>query len=106
MMKIAVALTAVLSACHDESASYWIKPGAASNAVTIDAGKIVDGKDVSMGTIDFQADFAKHVLTGFVEINSERFPITFTWSGDRIVGTFKQPDGRIVRNVRLTKQPK
>jgi hypothetical protein len=27
-------------------------------------------------------------------------------SGDTITGTFKQPDGQIIRNIRITKQPK
>ena len=95
--------TAVRPSCHDETASYWIKPGPANDVVTIDAGKIVDGKDVSMGIIDFHVDFATHVLSGVVGRNN---PATFTWSGDTMTGTFKQPDGQVIRNIRLTKQPK
>ena len=98
--------TAVRPACHDEIASYWIKHGPANDVVTIDAGKIVDGKDVLMGTTDFHVDFATHVLTGFVEMNKQRYPITLAWSGDTITGTYKQPDGQVIRNIRLTKQPK
>jgi len=98
--------TAIRPSCHNETASYWIKPGPANDVVTIDAGKVVDGKDVSMGTTDFHADFATHVLSGFVEMNNQRWPITLAWSGDTITGTYKQPDGQIVRNIRITKQPK
>ncbi len=98
--------TAVRPACHDEIASYWIKPGPSKDVVAIDAGKIVDGKDVLMGTTDFHVDFATHVLTGFVEMNKQRYPLTFTWSGDTITGTYKQPDGQVVRNIRLKKQAK
>jgi hypothetical protein len=98
--------TAVRPACHDEIASYWIKAGPANDVVTIDAGKIVDGKDVLMGTTVFHVDFATHVLTGFVEMNNQRWPITLAWSGDTITGTYKQPDGQIVRNVRIKKQAK
>ena len=98
--------TAVRPSCHNETASYWIKPGPANDVVTIDAGKVVDGKDVSMGTTDFHADFATHVLSGFVEMNNQRWPITLAWSGDTMTGTYKQPDGQVVRNIRITKQPK
>jgi hypothetical protein len=98
--------TAVRPACHDEIASYYIKPGPSKDVVTIDAGKIVDGKHEWMGTTDFHVDFATHVLTGFVEMNNQRFPITFSWSGDTITGTYKQPDGQVVRNVRITKRAK
>jgi hypothetical protein len=98
--------TAVRPACHDEIASYYIKPGPSKDVVTIDADKIVDGKDEWMGTSDFHVDFETHVLTGFVEMNNQRWPITFSWSGDTITGTYKQPDGQVVRNVRITKQPK
>jgi hypothetical protein len=98
--------TAVRPACHDEIASYYINPGPSADVVTVDGGKIVDGKDVSMGMIDFHVDFAMHVLTGFVGTNGQRSVLSFTWSGDTMTGTLKQPDGQIVRNIRLTKQPK
>ena len=98
--------TGVRPACHDEIASYWIKPGPSNDVVTIDACKIVNGKDESMGMIDLHADFATHVLSGFVEMNNQRWPITLAWSGDTITGTYKQPDGQIVRNVRIKKQAK
>src|SRR3954447_8811384 len=64
--------TAVRPACHDEIASYYIKPGPSADVVTVDGGKIVDGKDVSMGLIDFYADFATHVLTGSVGADGQR----------------------------------
>jgi hypothetical protein len=95
--------TAVRPACHNETASYYIKPGPSEDMVTIDACKVVNGKDESMGTIDFHVDFATRVLSGFVGSNN---PATFTWSGDTITGTFKQPDGQVIRNVRITKQAK
>ncbi|HEV7488318.1 MAG TPA: hypothetical protein VGQ65_21800 [Thermoanaerobaculia bacterium] len=95
--------TAVRPACHDEIASYYVKPGSSQDAVTVDACKVVDGKDESMGTIDFHVDFATHVLSGFVGDNN---PATFTWSGDTMTGTFKQHDGQVIRNIRLTKQVK
>lgn len=43
------------------------------------------------------------VLSGFVGGNN---PATFTWSGDTMTGTFKQHDGQVIRNIRLSKQPK
>jgi hypothetical protein len=95
--------TAVRPACHDETASYWIKPGPSSDVVTIDACKVINGKDESMGLIDFHVDLATHVLSGVIGNNN---PATLTWSGDTMTGTFKQPDGQIVRNIRLKKQAK
>ena len=49
--------TPVRPACHDEKASYWMKAGKTPDIVAIDACKIVNGKDESMGIWDFHADF-------------------------------------------------
>ena len=89
--------TAVRPACHDEIASYYVKPSPSKDVV---------GKDVLMGTSDFRIDFATHVLTSVVEGNGQRSVWSFTWSGDTMTGTAKQSDGQIIRNIRLTKQPK
>jgi hypothetical protein len=93
--------TAVRPACHDEIASYYIKPGPSKDVVTVDACKIVNGKDESMGLMDFHVDYAAHVLSGIVGSDN---PATFTWSGDTMTGTFKQPDGQVVRNIHVVKQ--
>jgi hypothetical protein len=93
--------TGVRPACHDEIASYRMKAGKKPDIVTIDAGKIVDGKDELMGTLDFQVDFAAHTLTSVMENGGRWF---FSWTGTTMTGTLKLPDGQVVRNIRLTKK--
>jgi hypothetical protein len=96
--------TGVRPACHDEIASYWMKAGTKPDVVTIDAGKIVDGKDESMGIIDFHVNFATRTLTSVAESGAGRFTWTFTWSGTAMTGTLKSSDGQVIRNIRLTKK--
>lgn len=95
--------TGVRPACHDETASYWVKGGKKPDMVTIDAGKIVDGKDELMGTLAFHVDFAAHTLTSVME-NNGRWTWRFTWSGTVMTGTLKSPDGQVIRNVQVAKK--
>jgi len=95
--------TPVRPACHDEKASYWMTAGKAPDIVTIDAGKLVNGKDESMGILDFHADFAAHTLTNVMEGGGERWIWSFTWSGTEMTGTLKSEAGQVIRNIRLTK---
>jgi hypothetical protein len=95
--------TDVRPACHDEITSYWLKAGKTADVVTIDAGKIVDGKDESMGTLDFKVDFAAHTLTNVMENRGERVIWSFTWSGTEMTGTLKSSAGQVIRNIRLSK---
>jgi len=93
--------TAVRPACHDEIASYRVKAGTKPDIVTIDAGKIVDGKEELMGTLDFHVDFAARTLTSIMANGGTWH---FSWTGTAMTGTLKQPDGQVVRNIRLTKK--
>ena len=95
--------TGVRPACHDEIASYRVKAGKKPDIVTIDAGKIVDGKDELMGTLDFQVDFAARTLTSVME-NNGRWTWRFSWTGTTMTGTLKSPEGQVTRNIRLTKK--
>jgi hypothetical protein len=96
--------TAVRPACHDEIASYYIKPGPKADVVTMVLDKVVNGKEEWMGTDDFHVDFEKQTLNLVMAQNGSVW--TFTWSGDTMTGTAKEADGRIIRNISLTKQPK
>ncbi|HEV7573016.1 MAG TPA: hypothetical protein VGQ21_16065 [Thermoanaerobaculia bacterium] len=96
--------TAVRPACHDEIASYYIKPGPKADVVTMVLDKVVNGKEEWMGTDDFHVDFEKQTLNLVMAQNGSVW--TFTWSGDTMTGTAKEADGRIIRNIRLTKQAK
>ena len=93
--------TGVRPACHDEIASYRVKAGSKPDMVTIDAGKIVDGKEELMGTLDFHVDFAAHTITSVMGNGGRWF---FSWTGTNMTGTLKLPDGQVVRNIRLTKK--
>lgn len=95
--------TGVRPACHDEKASYWMKAGKATDVVTIDAGKIVDGKEELMGTLDFHVDFAAHTLTCISENGGSRMTWSFTWSGTEMTGTLTSSGGQVIRNIRLKK---
>jgi hypothetical protein len=96
--------TAVRPACHDEVASYYLKPGPKADVVTMVLDKVVNGKEEWMGTDDFHVDFEKRTLNLVMAQNGSVW--TFTWSGDTMTGTAKEADGRIIRNISLTKQPK
>lgn len=96
--------TGVLPACHDETASYWLKAGKKPDIVIVDGGKIVDGKDVSMGAFDFQVDFAAHTLTAISESGGTHPNLSFTWTGKTMTGTLKSAEGEVIRNIRLTKK--
>lgn len=95
--------TGVRPACHDETASYWMKAGKAPDVVTVDFCKNVNGTDVLMGTNDCHVDFAAHTLTTFPETSEGRFVWSFTWSGAQMTGTSKSPSGQVVRNIHLMK---
>jgi hypothetical protein len=96
--------TAVRPACHDEIASYYIKPGPKADVVTMVLDKVVNGKEEWMGTDDFHVDFEKQTLNLVMAQNGSVW--TFTWNGDTMTGTAKEADGRIIRNISLTKQAK
>ena len=50
------------TACHDEEVAYrFTKEGKGTYSVSAD--KIVDGKPVNMGTLEFRYDEAQHLLT-------------------------------------------
>ncbi len=98
--------TAVRPACHDETASYWITRGKAADVVTMDARKIVDGKDEVMGPpLDFHVDPAAQTIVGvMVHKDGSRSTWAFTRSGNEMTGTLKQPDGQVVRNIHVVKR--
>ena len=87
-------------ACHNESVVYYIKDVPdRPDVVLIQAGKIVDGKAITMGTGLWQHDRAQHTLewrtpkqVWFLKIN-----------GNRIEGTLTLADKTVVRKMTLDK---
>jgi hypothetical protein len=88
------------TACHDEIAVYRIaaipgKPG----YVMVSGGKVVDGKEIVMGTGEWRYDSAKRTLS----VELPRGVITLKADGDKLEGTFTLPDKTILRRITLKK---
>ena len=98
--------TAVRPACHNETASYWITRGKAADVVTMDARKIVDGKDEVMGPpLDFHVDAAARTIVAVMGAkDGSHGTWAFTRTGNEMTGTLKQGDGQVVRNIHVVKQ--
>lgn len=88
------------TACHDEVAVYRIaavpdKPG----YLLVTGGKVVDGKEIVMGSGEWRYDGTKRTLTG----DLPRGVITLKADGDKLEGAFTLPDKTILRRIRLKK---
>lgn len=85
------------SPCHDEKAIYVVsKPDAAGN-VSIDMGKIVDGKPETMGVLVFVYDRQSGTLTC-----DNRYGVwKLKFTGDNMEGTLTLHDGRLYRRISL-----
>jgi hypothetical protein len=88
------------TACHDEVAVYRIaavpgKPG----YLSVSGGKVVDGKEIVMGSGEWRYDSSKHTLT----VDLPRGVITLKADGDKLEGTFTLPDKTILRRITLKK---
>lgn len=88
------------TACHDEVAVYRIaaipgKPG----YLMVSGGKVVDGKEIVMGTGEWRYDSTKHTMS----VELPRGVITLKVDGDRLEGTFTLPDKTVLRRISLKK---
>jgi len=88
------------TACQDEMAVYRIaaipdKPG----YLLVSGGKVVDGKEIVMGTGEWRYDSAKHALS----VELPRGVITLKADGDKLEGTFTLPDKTVLRRISLKK---
>jgi hypothetical protein len=86
------------TACHDEVAVYRIaaipgKPG----TVMVSGGKVVDGKEIVMGTGEGRYDSAKRTLS----VELPRGVITLKADGDKLEGTYVLPDKTVLRRISL-----
>lgn len=89
------------SACREETVVYRFsplrdKPG--SFAVTAD--RIVDGKAVNMGTLEFRYVQDQHALVCEYAQGVWRLSV----DGDKMEGTLTRPDGSLFRRVALHKE--
>jgi hypothetical protein len=88
------------SACRDEESLYHIsrlieKPGWFS----VMGDKIVDGKAVSMGTVECRYESDKQTLS----CESPRGVFKFTVKNSRMIGTMNLPDGSLWRKISLSR---
>jgi hypothetical protein len=79
------------TACRDESVVYRI------TGTSVSADKMVDGKPVNMGTLEFHYDAAQQALVCEYAQGVWRLKI----DGSKIEGTLVRPDGTLFRRVTL-----
>jgi hypothetical protein len=88
------------TSCHDEIAVYRIAviPGKRGYFM-VTGGKVVDRKEIVMGSGEWRYDSGKHTLTGELP----KGVITLKIDGDKIEGTFILPDKTVLRRITLQK---
>jgi hypothetical protein len=88
------------TSCIDEIAVYRIDtiPGK-RGYLMVKAGKVVDGKEIVMGSGEWRHDSEKHTLT----VKLPRGVITLNITGDKLEGTFTLPDKSVLRRITLKK---
>ncbi len=97
--------TGSFPACHDEKVIYRIpKAPDESGKVTITADKIIDGKPVPMGDLDFVYDREKGTLICDFTRGSTHGLWEFTVKGNAMEGTLVVlPEKTLARRVKLRK---
>ena len=87
------------SPCHDEINVYRIaKVAGKPEMMTVTGSKIVDGKEVVMGSSDWKYDAQKHTL------NSPDGAIHLEIGGNKIEGALTLPDKTVYRRIHLKKE--
>lgn len=89
------------SACHDEKALYKIakSPDGSTNLVRITACKIVDGREIIMGSSDWNYDPQK----GTLQWDGPHGVWKLVVEGNSMHGTLTLPDKTIFRRLTLRK---
>ena len=96
--------TNVRPACHDEKALYHVARSSKKDTVVMTMSKVVDGKEVVMGTNDYQRK-GDTLSSEYAVPDGTRVVWTFVVNGDRMTGTLKQlPGGEVVRNIAVRKK--
>ena len=88
------------SPCHAESNVYRFSEVAARPGWFAGSGsKVVNDKEISMGTLDWHYDAKNDIL----ESNNANGVFRFVVHDDKMEGTLLLPDGRVYRRIHLTK---
>jgi hypothetical protein len=87
------------SPCHDEVNVYRFSSIAGrSDAFSVTASKVVDGKEIVMGTGEWTYDPAKQV------VESKAPPIRLSIAGEKMEGALSLADGTVYRRIYLKKE--
>lgn len=87
------------SPCHDEVNVYrFSKVERRANAFSVTASKVVDGKEVVMGSSEWKYDEKKGV------VECENPHVQMKIDGDKMEGALKLDDGTVYRRVYLKKE--
>jgi hypothetical protein len=87
------------SSCNDEVVVYRITRVNASDSLSIDARKIVNGQEDQMGVIGCRDAASGSQMTCTMKNGEWRFTIR----GDSLVGELRQPDNTKYRDVRTAR---
>ena len=87
------------SPCRDEINVYrFLKVAGDANKFSVTASKVVDGKEVVMGSSEWKYDEQKQVM------ECEKPSIQLTIHGDKMEGALKLEDGTVYRRIYLKKE--
>ena len=87
------------SPCHDEVNVYrFSKVASDANKFSVTASKVVDGKEVLMGSSVWQYDEKKQV------VECEKPAIQLKVDGDKMEGALRLADGTVYRRIYLKKE--
>jgi hypothetical protein len=89
------------TACHDEAVVYRVQQVPASDNASISADKIVNGKAIHMGSLEFQYDQPSQSWVCQYPQGVWRLKV----AGAKLNGTLTQPDGTLFRKIALRKDP-
>jgi hypothetical protein len=88
------------TACNDEVAVYRIAMISGKRGfLLVTGGKVVNGKEIVMGSGEWRYDSGKRTLTGELP----RGVITLKLDGDKLEGVFLLPDKTVFRRITLKK---
>lgn len=87
------------STCHDEVNIYrFAAISGRPNWFAVTASKVVDGKEIVMGSGEWKFDVKKKVL------ETEKPPIRMTMEGKKMEGALSLADGTVYRRIYLEKE--
>jgi len=87
------------SPCHDEVNVYrFSKIAGDANKFSVRTSKIVDGKEVVMGSIEWRYNEKDQI------VECEKPPIQLAIHGDKMEGALKLEDGTVYRRIYLKKE--